>query len=84
MALLNQKSSLSVMALLLTATTVDVAHAGGARRQTASQMMRLGGPTTIVTTSNRGFVDRTGGPSLRTDADVRRFFETQQLERSRR
>jgi hypothetical protein len=73
--------SLSVLALIFAGATVDVAEAGGngakrKQRSGASQMMRLGGPTNgTAATTNGGFVDRTGGPNFRSNAEIKAYFD---------
>jgi hypothetical protein len=78
------KYSLLALTLFFTAATIDVAEAGGtARKQRggSGQIMRLGGPTGGTAATNGGFVDRTGGPSFRSNADVARFFQDQRQNR---
>jgi hypothetical protein len=74
------KCSLSAFAILFAAATIDVAQATGNKRKQRSgsgQMMRLGGPTNGAAATNGGFVDRTGGPTLRSSGDIERFFRQQ-------
>ncbi len=81
------KCSLSSLVVLFAAATLDVAEAGGTKRGQrtgSSQMMRLGGPTNgAASATNGGFVDRTGGPSLRTNAEIERFFQQRRDEGGR-
>lgn len=78
--------AIAAIAAIFAGATFQPAEAGNSKRKQragASQMMRLGGPAADGngTGSFGGFVDRTGGPSLRTDSDVRRFFEGLRNER---
>jgi hypothetical protein len=72
------QASLATLAIVFTAATIDAAEAGGngRKRGGTGQIMRLGGPANGATT-NSGFVDRTGGPSLRTNREIERFFQQQ-------
>jgi hypothetical protein len=82
------KVSTLALALVFTTATIDVAEAGGTARKQArgasGQMMRLGGPATAqanTSASNPSINDNTTGVSLRTNAEIQRFFERQRDER---
>ncbi len=74
MSKLMLKCSTAALVVVFAGATLDVAEAGSNSRKQRSgsgQMMRLGGPTNGATV----FVDRTGGPSLRTNSEIKAFFD---------
>jgi hypothetical protein len=82
----NSLRKLSFAAIVAASATslvaIDLAEANGTKRQrTRDGIMRLGAPTNgNGASTNVGFVDRTNGPSFRTQADVR-AFSLQRFER---
>lgn len=62
-----------VAACAVSTIAADPAEAGGTKRQRSRDgIMRLGGPAN-GNGNGAAILDRTGGPSLRTQADVRAF-----------